>query len=91
MTGKSAGLQTILGANGTIGVPLAKELSAYTDRIRLVSRNPKKVNATDEIFPADSGKFAARFGFRATPYAEGVKATINPASAPVTVTGRIDR
>ena len=32
---------------------MAKELTAYTDRIRLVSRNPKKVNATDELFPAD--------------------------------------
>jgi nucleoside-diphosphate-sugar epimerase len=53
MTEKPAGLQTILGANGTIGAPLAEELAAYTDRIRLVSRNPKKVNATDEIFPAD--------------------------------------
>ena len=53
MPEKSAGLQTILGANGTIGAPLAKELCAYTDRIRLVSRNPKKVNATDELFPAD--------------------------------------
>ncbi len=53
MAEKSAGLQTILGANGTIGAPLAKELGAYTNRIRLVSRNPKKVNATDELFPAD--------------------------------------
>jgi nucleoside-diphosphate-sugar epimerase len=47
------GLQTILGANGTIASVLAKELKAYTDRIRLVSRNPKKVNDTDELFPAD--------------------------------------
>ncbi len=46
-------MQTILGANGTIGAPLAKELTAYTDKIRLVSRNPKKVNDTDELFPAD--------------------------------------
>ena len=46
-------MQTILGANGTIGSVLAKELPKYTDRIRLVSRNPKKVNATDELFPAD--------------------------------------
>ena len=53
MTEKSSELQTILGANGTIGAPLAKELSAFTDRIRLVSRNPKRVNATDELFPAD--------------------------------------
>lgn len=46
-------MQTILGANGTIGSLLAKGLTAYTDRIRLVSRNPKKVNETDELFPAD--------------------------------------
>ncbi|HEY8659284.1 MAG TPA: NAD-dependent epimerase/dehydratase family protein [Hanamia sp.] len=46
-------MQTILGANGTIGILLAKELAAYTPQIRLVSRNPKKVNATDELFPAD--------------------------------------
>ncbi|MDP4286025.1 MAG: NAD-dependent epimerase/dehydratase family protein [Bacteroidota bacterium] len=46
-------MQTILGANGTIGSLLAKELAAYTPQIRLVSRNPKKVNATDELFPAD--------------------------------------
>ncbi len=46
-------MQTILGANGTIGTLLAKELKAYTDRIRLVSRHPKKINDTDELFPAD--------------------------------------
>jgi nucleoside-diphosphate-sugar epimerase len=46
-------MQTILGANGTIGSVLAKELLAYTDKIRLVSRNPRKVNETDELFPAD--------------------------------------
>jgi nucleoside-diphosphate-sugar epimerase len=46
-------MQTILGANGTIGSVLAKELVAYTDRIRLVSRNPKRVNESDELFPAD--------------------------------------
>ena len=46
-------MQTILGANGTIGSVLAKELSKYTDKIRLVSRNPRKVNDTDELFPAD--------------------------------------
>ncbi len=46
-------MQTILGANGTIGSVLAKELVKYTDRIRLVSRNPKKVNESDELFPAD--------------------------------------
>jgi nucleoside-diphosphate-sugar epimerase len=46
-------MQTILGANGTIGSVLAKELKVYTNHIRLVSRNPKKVNETDELFPAD--------------------------------------
>jgi nucleoside-diphosphate-sugar epimerase len=46
-------MQTILGANGTIGSLLAKELKSYTDRIRLVSRNPKKVNESDELYPAD--------------------------------------
>jgi len=46
-------MQTIIGSGGTIGLPLAKELAKYTDKIRLVSRNPKKVNDTDEIFPLD--------------------------------------
>ena len=46
-------MQTILGANGTIGSVLAKELVDYTDKIRLVSRNPRKVNESDELFPAD--------------------------------------
>ena len=45
--------QTILGANGTIGKILASELKNYTNQIRLVSRNPEKVNETDELFPAD--------------------------------------
>lgn len=46
-------LNTILGANGTIGSVLAKELTRYTSRIRLVSRNPRKINPGDELFPAD--------------------------------------
>lgn len=46
-------MQTILGAGGAIGIELAKALKAYTNDIRLVSRNPKKVNDTDELFPAD--------------------------------------
>jgi nucleoside-diphosphate-sugar epimerase len=46
-------MQTILGANGTIGKVLAKELLVYTDKIRLVSRNPSKLNDTDELFAAD--------------------------------------
>lgn len=46
-------MQTILGANGTIGSVLAKELIRYTSRIRLVSRRPKKVNSSDELVAAD--------------------------------------
>jgi nucleoside-diphosphate-sugar epimerase len=46
-------LQTILGSGGAIGVQLAKELSNYTDQIRLVSRNPHKVNPGDELRAAD--------------------------------------
>ena len=45
--------QTILGSGGAIGIPLAKELKKYCDEIRLVSRNPQKVNETDELFPLD--------------------------------------
>lgn len=46
-------MQTILGANGIIAQELSKLLPQYTDRIRQVSRNPKKVNASDEIVSAD--------------------------------------
>jgi nucleoside-diphosphate-sugar epimerase len=46
-------LQTILGSGGAIGIPLARELKGYTGRIRLVSRNPKKVNDNDELLPLD--------------------------------------
>ena len=46
-------MQTILGAGGAIGIELAKALKEYTSQIRLVSRNPKKVNETDETFPAN--------------------------------------
>ena len=46
-------MQTILGANGVIATELAKALPKYTDKIRLVSRNPKRVNETDELFTAD--------------------------------------
>src|SRR5690554_2913194 len=46
-------MQTILGAGGAIGVELAKALTQYTDQIRLVSRNPVRVNPSDELHPAD--------------------------------------
>lgn len=47
-------MQTILGAKGQIGEELARELRRnFTSSIRIVSRNAKKVNDTDEIFSAD--------------------------------------
>lgn len=44
---------TILGSGGAIGTELAKALKSYTNDIKLVSRNPKKVNETDNLFSAD--------------------------------------
>lgn len=46
-------MQTILGSGGAIGIELAKALKKFTNEIRLVSRNPQKVNPTDEILSAD--------------------------------------
>lgn len=47
-------MQTILGANGQIAIELAKELKKkYTSNIRLVSRDPQKVNETDTLFSAN--------------------------------------
>jgi len=49
-------LQTILGSGGAIGCELAKSLKAYNTEIRLVSRNPAKVNESDQLFKADLTK-----------------------------------
>jgi nucleoside-diphosphate-sugar epimerase len=46
-------MHTILGANGAIASGIVKELHDKGQKIRLVSRNPKKINDTDELFPAD--------------------------------------
>ncbi|WP_374419895.1 NAD-dependent epimerase/dehydratase family protein [Chromobacterium sp.] len=47
-------MQTILGANGQIAVELARELhDNYRSDLRLVSRNPRKVNASDALLPAN--------------------------------------
>lgn len=46
-------MQTIIGSGGAIGTELAKALAKFTKEIRLVSRNPQKVNETDHLFPAD--------------------------------------
>ncbi|MDO9554768.1 NAD-dependent epimerase/dehydratase family protein [Rhodonellum sp.] len=49
----SSSFHTVLGSTGNIGTQLAKELKMYTDIIRLVSRNPRKINDTDQIMKAD--------------------------------------
>lgn len=47
-------MQTILGANGQIAEELARELHRnYKTDIRLVSRKPKKINDTDQLYPAN--------------------------------------
>ena len=46
-------MQTILGAGGAIANELAKALTSYTTEIRLVSRNPMKVNPGDAVVAAD--------------------------------------
>jgi len=46
-------MQTILGSGGIIATELAKALTDYTKNIKLVSRNPKKVNDTDKLQKAD--------------------------------------
>ncbi len=46
-------MQVILGAGGTIGKELAAILPSYTQKVRLVSRNPVKVNETDELMSCD--------------------------------------
>lgn len=46
-------MQTILGSSGVVGIELAKSLTKYTDKIRLVSRSPKRVNETDQLVIAD--------------------------------------
>ncbi|NOR86149.1 MAG: NAD-dependent epimerase/dehydratase family protein [Bacteroidales bacterium] len=46
-------MQTILGSGGIIGIEASYCLSIYENHIRQVSRNPKKVNESDQIYPAD--------------------------------------
>jgi nucleoside-diphosphate-sugar epimerase len=46
-------MQTILGANGVIAQELSKILPQYTTQLRQVSRNPRKVNTTDQLVAAD--------------------------------------
>lgn len=47
-------MQTVLGANGQIAEELTRELQRnFTSDIRLVSRNPRRLHDTDQLFPAD--------------------------------------
>lgn len=46
-------MHTILGANGIIAQELSRALAAHVSDIRQVSRNPRKVNPTDQTFVAD--------------------------------------
>ncbi|MCX7196067.1 MAG: NAD-dependent dehydratase, partial [Proteobacteria bacterium] len=46
-------MYTILGANGVIARELSQALVSFSPAIRQVSRNPRKVNPTDETFVAD--------------------------------------
>ena len=46
-------MRTILGANGVIARELSRALSRSAGPIRQVSRNPRRVNPTDEVAAAD--------------------------------------
>ncbi|MBX3654404.1 MAG: NAD-dependent epimerase/dehydratase family protein [Ramlibacter sp.] len=47
-------MQTILGANGQIAIELARELARHhPDELRLVSRNPRRVNPADTLQSAN--------------------------------------
>ena len=46
-------MQTILGSGGIIANHLATSLPVYTDKTRLVSRNPKAVTGKEELVSAD--------------------------------------
>jgi nucleoside-diphosphate-sugar epimerase len=46
-------MQSILGSGGIIANHIATSLPAYTDKIRLVSRNPKVVTGKEELVSAD--------------------------------------
>ncbi|GAB3707293.1 NAD(P)H-binding protein [Mariniluteicoccus flavus] len=53
-------MQTVLGANGQIAEELTRELRrTFTDDIRLVSRNPRKVHDSDTVLSADLTDAAA--------------------------------
>ncbi len=46
-------MNTILGANGVVARELSRALSTSADRLRQVSRHPRRVNTSDEAVVAD--------------------------------------
>jgi nucleoside-diphosphate-sugar epimerase len=46
-------MHTLLGAGGTIGTELVRELAQARQQVRLVGRNPELVNGATEVIPAD--------------------------------------
>ncbi|NVO19398.1 MAG: NAD-dependent epimerase/dehydratase family protein [Bacteroidetes bacterium] len=46
-------MQTILGSGGIIATHLASSLPAYSDKVRLVSRNPKHVTGNEQLMSSD--------------------------------------
>lgn len=46
-------MQTILGAGGVIGSGVAQALAKQGHAVRLVSRHPRAINASDQLVPAD--------------------------------------
>lgn len=46
-------MHTILGANGVIARELSTALASFSKPVRQVSRNPRRVNQTDEVIVAD--------------------------------------
>lgn len=53
MAASARPVHTILGANGVIARELARALAGMPGDLRLVSRHPQKVNASDELVAAD--------------------------------------
>ena len=46
-------MNTILGANGIIARELSRALAKSSQPVRQVSRNPHRINETDEVITAD--------------------------------------
>ena len=84
-------MHTILGANGVIARELSRSLSTSVDRIRQVSRNPRRVNGLKENremmyqfehdYRFDSSKIEAAYGLVPAPYRIGITACLGSRGA----------